>query len=249
MLDLATMVPPTLAPACVAMALDGSGCARACRLAEPGCFDRALSTFAAAYQEPDRAALVSLWSMYYLAALIVPATAALLCCDQVLPVGFDQLGMTIGPAGLAAFRRSDDGHPAEAGRRFDTLVEGHLEPFVGLCAARAGLAPRVFWSNAAVMLDWVLTELGTTDTVPTARAEAVALLEGRAGACRLAHPLRANPDGSKTRRVCCLRYRLSGVAGCGETCPRRSAGMTRGADCLLATPCPEAGEVGRSVAT
>ena len=65
--------------------------------------------------------------------------------------------MTIDPAGLAAFRLSSEGYPASArGRRFDTLVDGHLAPFVTLCAARAGMSPRVFWSNAAVMLDWAL---------------------------------------------------------------------------------------------
>lgn len=229
-LDLAALVPPSLAPSCAAMAVDdGSGCARACRLAEPGGFDRALSAFATAYDEPDRAALVSLWSMYYLAALIVPPTAALLCCDRVLPVGFAELGMTIDPAGLAAFRLPGIGCPAGAScRRFDTLVDGHLAPFVTLCAARAGVSPRVFWSNAAVMLDWALKELGTADTVPAARAEAEALLDGSAGACRLAHPLRGNADGTRTRRVCCLRYRLPGVADCGGTCPRTFNGREAG---------------------
>lgn len=219
--DLAASVPSSLAPFCAAMARGGgSARARAGRLSEPRCFDRALSSFAAAYEEPDRAALVSLWSMYYLASLIVPTAVALLCRDRILPVGFDELGMTIGPGGLAAFRLRGTGRPASGHRRFDTLVEGHLVPFVALCAARAGLSPRVFWSNAAVMLDWVLGEIDTTATLPAARVEAEALLDGRAGACRLAHPLRATSNGGRMRRVCCLRYRLPGVGDCGATCPR-----------------------------
>ncbi len=221
--ELAELVPPSLAPSCAAMTIGCEpDCARACHLGETGAFDRALGAFAAAYDEPDRAALVSLWSMYYLAALVVPPTAALLCRDHVLPVGFAEIGVAIGASGLAAFRLPDGGCPADLRgcRRFDTLVEGHLAPFVTLCAARANLSTRVFWSNAAVMLDWVLGELRAAETLPEARAEAEALLAGHAGACRLAHPLRIEADGTRTRRVCCLRYRLPGVADCGSLCPR-----------------------------
>ncbi len=226
-LDLAELVPPSLAPSCAAMTIGGPpGCARACRLCEPAHFDGALTAFAAAYHEPDRAALVSLWSMYYLAALIVPTTAALLCRDRVLPVGFEDVGVAIGTAGLAAFRLADAGSPAGGGARFEVLVEGHLSPFAALCAARAGVSPRLIWSNAAVILDWALGELAITDTVPAARAEAEALLAGRVGECRLAHPLRTHPDGTRTRSTCCLRYRLAGVADCGRLCPRRFANLT-----------------------
>lgn len=221
-LDLAAVVPPSLAPACAAMTIgDALGCTRADRLDDTGAFDRALRAFAAGYVEPDRAALVSFWSMYYLAALIAPAAAGLLCRDQALPVGFDEVGVAFDARGLASFRLADAGSPgASHGRRFDLLVEGHLAPFVTLCAARGGLAPRVVWSNAAVVLNWVLDELLAADTLPAARAEAEALLDGRAGACRLAHPLKTRADGTRTRRVCCLRFRLPGVASCGSLCPR-----------------------------
>ena len=74
-LDLAAVVPPSLSPACAAMTIgDAPGCTRADRLGGTGAFDRALHAFAAGYVEPDRAALVSFWSMYYLAALIAPAS-------------------------------------------------------------------------------------------------------------------------------------------------------------------------------
>lgn len=224
--DLAATVPPSLAPSCAAMTVDRARSdLRASQLGEPGRFDYALSAFAAAYHEPDRAALVSLWSMYYLAALIAPATAALLCRDHILPVGFENIGIAVGPSGCATFSLSDLGRTAAAhGRpRFEALVEGHVAPFVSLCVARAGLSPRVIWSNAAVILDWALNEL-SADTVPAARAEAAALLDGNAGACRLACPLRTNGDGTRTRRVCCLRYRLLGVASCGQLCPRTLRG-------------------------
>ena len=207
-LDLATVVPPSLAPSCAAMTVGcAPGCTRACKLGEPAQFDRTLSAFAVAYETPDRAALVSLWSMYYLAALIVPATAVLLCRDHVLPVGFEDIGIAIDTSGLAAFRLPDAGRPVGASgcRRFDTLVDGHVAPFVSICAARAGLSPRVIWVNAAMMLDWALGELRVADTQPSARDEAEALLDGRAGDRRLAHPLRGHADGTRVRWVCCLR--------------------------------------------
>lgn len=220
-LDFVDLLPPSLAPSCTAMTVGcPPGCDRACRLGDAACFDRAMTAFAAGYREPDRGALVSLWSMYYLVALIVPATAALLCRDRVLPVGYDEIGLAIGEGGTAAFLLADAGSGAAGTRRFDTLVEGHLAPFAALCAARTALSPRLFWSNAAVVLDWALGEMPAGGTIVAARAEAEALLAGGAGACRLARPLRTNDNGSRTRRVCCLRYRLPGVADCGGLCPR-----------------------------
>ena len=226
---LAERVPPRLAASCAAMTIAAvPDCPSACRLAEPERFDRVLSAFAAPFAEPDRGALVSLWSMYYLAALIVPATAALLCRDHVLPVGFDEVGIHVDPAGLAAFRLVHDGS-SQAGRwghRFDTLVDGHLAPFVALCAARTGLSPRIFWSNAAVILDWTLGQLrGDDDLCRPASEEAQALLGGRAPCRRLASPLRRKADGRRVRAVCCLRYRLEGVDDCGALCPRARAGL------------------------
>ena len=129
--------------------------------------------------------------------------------------------MAIGVAGLAAFRLDDAGGAAGPGARFEVLVEGHLSPFAALCAERAGLSPRLIWSNAAFILDWALGELASTATVPAARAEAEALLAGRGGACRLAHPLRTVANGTRTRRMCCLRYKLAGIADCGALCPRK----------------------------
>lgn len=222
-LDTAAGMPTSLAPYCRAMTLGvGTGRARACRLCEADVFDRALSAFSAAYHQPDRDALVSLWSMYYLAALIVPPTSALLRHDVILPVGFDEIGMTIGGDGRPDFRLSGEGCRAgkDHSRRFETLVDGHLAPFVTLCATRTQLSPRVFWSNAAVLLEWTLGELATVPTIPGPRIEAEALLAGHAGACRLAHPMRVLADGTRRRRVCCLRYRLAGVDDCGTLCPR-----------------------------
>lgn len=229
-LDFVDSLPPSLVSSCAGMTLGcPPDCARACRLGDAAQFDAVLDAFAARFHDPDRAALVSFWSLYYLAPLIVPSTAALLCRDRILPVGFEELGLATSETGIAAFLLPH-GAPRTAGAcRFETLVDGHLAPFAALCASRTGLSPRIVWANAAAILDWALGELEGVDTVAEARAEARALLDGGAGACRLAYRLRRDAQGACVRRVCCLRYRLPGVPDCGALCPRNdmaSAGRT-----------------------
>ena len=208
-------LPLSLRPFCLALVV-GSDAIPAVRLTEDDTFDGALKAFATRFPRPDQAALVSLWSLYYFAALIVPATVTALLEDRTLPVGFEDVGLVVGPDGAVTFRLRDDGRAGSPGRRFEMLVEGHLVPFVALCARRSGLSARLFWSNASVTFDWVLGELTACDTLPGPRREAEAMI---AGGGRLANPYVALPDGERLRRICCLRHRLQGVAACAAICP------------------------------
>ena len=105
------------------------------------------------------------------------------------------------------------------------LVEGHLRPFVDMCHARCGIAPRVLWGNAAVILDYVAGELGCAGE-PTCPAAATRLGWRGDLACGrnpLAQALCADASGCRRRRVCCLRHRLPGVPSCGALCPLERA--------------------------
>ena len=213
--DLAQRLPRSLLPFCTAMTV-GSDAAPASRLTEEGAFDTALMAFATRFSRPDRAALVSFWSLYYLAALIVPATVAVLLDDMVLPAGFDEVGLVVGPDGSVAFRLPGEGRAALPGRRFETLVDGHLDPFVAVCARRSSLSARLFWANASVTFAWVLGELRGCDIARGPMLEVEAMLtEGG----RLANPFASMPNGNRIRRICCLRHRLDGVAACAGICP------------------------------
>ena len=193
--------------------------------------------FGAAYPGADRRAVVSLWTQWYFAALIVPAVAALIRLDRALPLGLDEVRLDLRENGTpAAFLVAHDGVPAADGAaRFAALVEGHVEPLVAQLSALFGVPRRVLWTNVAVLVDWTMREVeacGACRAGPL--AECRALLAVRDRACGAANPLcgalRRTPCAAGTasgetsgmvcrRRVCCLRYKLPGVPSCGDLCP------------------------------
>ena len=83
----------------------------------------------------------------------------------------------------------------------------------------------MLWGNAGVIVDHVLRELRDAGArMPQAAAEAEACLGWHGGPPSVRSPLphtfrRAGPHNARCRRVCCLRYRLPGVASCGTLCP------------------------------
>lgn len=188
--------------------------------------------FAGAYDGSDRRAVASLWSMYYLTTLIVPAVAALLCLDRILPVGFDTVQVDLDRDGrVARLWLPDSGAIAgDDASPFARLVDGHLVPFVALCSGASGLSPRVLWNNAAVIVDYAVNELAAFGTPEPAKLRhAQALLAGdtsaSAGPSPLALPFRAGRNSrSCERRLCCLRYRLPGIEPCAGLCPLRRRG-------------------------
>jgi len=210
-------------------------------LRDPAVFDATLAAFGAGVGAApaglDRRALVSYWSQFYLAALATPALTALVRLGRPLPLAFERTSLELDAAGRPARLLVDPDHPATGcgGSCLDVtqvpqpglagLVEDHLRPFVELCCAQCGLAPRVIWGNAAVILDYVAGELGASDA--PACAEVAACLGRCAGpACArtpLAQALCAGAAGCR-RRTCCLRSRLPGIPSCGALCPLERCG-------------------------
>ena len=146
-------------------------------LRDPGVFETTLSTFGAGYGAVDRRVLVSYWSQFYLAALATPALTALACLGRPLPLAFDTTRLELDDAGrparlLVPAETPDCRSGCASG--LAGLVEGHLRPFVDMCHARCGIAPRVLWGNAAVILDYVAGELGCAGE-PTCPAAATRL--------------------------------------------------------------------------
>ncbi|MCJ2127614.1 siderophore-iron reductase FhuF [Methylobacterium sp. E-045] len=173
------------------------------------------------FETADRRALVSLWTQYYLPALIIPYFTALSRLGRALPIGFDRIGFELDESGIVSrfiVAEEDDRHGgAEPG--LDPLIEGHLRPFFDLCQTHYGLSRHVLWCNAGVTADFALREL-SRDAVPAfTRAEACL---GRCGSdafgrCPLAQAFRGGEE--RRRRVCCMRYRIPGVPSCGALCP------------------------------
>ncbi|WP_375463217.1 siderophore-iron reductase FhuF [uncultured Methylobacterium sp.] len=202
----------------------GAGVRPLSTLRDGAVFDAVIDGFGAPYGSADRRAVVSLWTQSYLAALLIPSVTALLCLGRGLPVGFERVGFELDAGGvLARFLLPDDA--GEPNPSLAALIDGHLRPFVELCHAHSGLSRRVVWGNAGVIVDLVLRELGTgADLRPGPLAEAEVCLgrqRGHAvGRCPLAQVFHASgPSDARRRRVCCMRYRLPGVASCGPSCP------------------------------
>jgi len=240
--EVAAQVPDSLAAyrGGVAAGPGGAEALPLCALRDPGLFDATLAAFAAglgaacdtgcgtgcgtACAAHDRRVLVSYWSQFYLAALATPALTALMRLGRPLPLAFDALHLELDATGRPArflipeAESGCDPAPGLAG-----LVEAHLRPFVELCHARCGIAPRVLWGNAAVILDYVAGELGGREGAAPACDDVAACLGWRAGpACArspLSQALCPGASGCRRRRVCCLRHRLPGVPSCGALCP------------------------------
>ncbi|MCJ2072297.1 siderophore-iron reductase FhuF [Methylobacterium sp. J-030] len=204
-------------------------------LRDPLVFDATLSAFAAGLGPEagcipcDRRILVSYWSQFYFAALATPALTALIRLGRPLPLAFDAMSLERDGAGRPCrFRLPAAGCGSCQAPGLAGLVEAHLRPFVELCHARCGIAPRILWGNAAVILDYVARELGDGETA--ACDDVASCLGWRAGpACSkspLAQALCPGASGCR-RRVCCLRHRLPGVPSCGALCPVDCAAQRR----------------------
>lgn len=195
-------------------------------------FDEVLDGFGATLGEsgdktvgsPDRRALVSLWTQYYLPALLIPYFTALSRFGHALPVGFERVGFELDETGIVSRFLLAEGDILRADREsgLAPLIDGHLRPFFELCHAHSGLSRRVLWGNAGVVADLALRELGLdAGLAPPLLSQADSCL-GRCGgdafrACPLAQAFSAGEE--RRRRVCCMRYRLPGVASCGALCP------------------------------
>ncbi len=230
--EVAARVPDSLAAyrGGVAAGPGGPDARPLAALRDPAVFEATLTAFGAHIgagpSTVDRRALVSYWSQFYLAALATPALTALVRLGRPLPLAFERTSLELDAAGRPARLLVDPGEPgcgraclAAARPGLAGLVEDHLRPFVELCCAQCGLAPRVIWGNAAVILDYVAGELGGD---APACAEVAACL-GRCGgpACPrtpLAQALCPGESGCR-RRTCCLRSRLPGIPSCGALCP------------------------------
>jgi ferric iron reductase protein FhuF len=191
-----------------------------------------LTRFGSAYPPSDHRGLASLWSKHYFITLIPPVVAASLILDHRLPLHLDHLQLILDDNGLpAAFKLPDPGQrwtstPADAFERFEELLEHQLRPFIDAIACHGRLSPKVLWSNAGNYFEWLLGVL--ENAMPHADVthghqllNARHFPDGRRNP--LFQPVRyvevdGRPELKRQRRVCCIRYRVSGVELC-DNCP------------------------------
>jgi ferric iron reductase protein FhuF len=198
--------------------LEGDGC------------ERLLARFAAVYPGCDRRALVSMWTQWHFGALLIPATAALVLCGRDLPLELGRVSIVPQESGLTAAIVMPDEGGEPAGDLFGRLFDGHVAPLIDHLAERFRVSPRLLWTNAASIFEWTLQQL------PAERLDAQALscarlrLERQCDALGRRNPMLGavsypleNGEPVRRRKLCCLRYLLTGVADCGSLCPLNGA--------------------------
>ncbi|MET3693654.1 siderophore-iron reductase FhuF [Methylobacterium goesingense] len=229
--EVAARVPDSLGAyrGSVVAGSGGPGARPLTALQDPAVFDATLAAFGAGFGAVDRRILVSYWSQFYFAALATPALTALVCLGRALPLAFEATSLELDDAGRPArllVAANAAQAPCGVAPGLGGLVEAHLAPFVALCHRQCGLAPRVLWGNAAVILDHVAGELGVELGRNVSACAEIAACLGRgappcgSGGMPLARALCPGAGGCRRRRVCCLRSGLPGVPSCGALCPR-----------------------------
>lgn len=200
------------------------------RLLDEAMLDGLLLRFAERHPGGERQALVSMWSQWHFAAVVIPTVAALLLAHRELPVALPEARFALHDDGrTAAILLRPGATLAPAGRRgrFDALIEGHLAPLVKLLAAHFPVSARLMWANVAVRFAWAVqqcAERPEADRDGIAEAEKLLTTALTPAGARnpLYDMLRPSPlvaIEACQRRVCCLRYLLPGVADCGSLCP------------------------------
>lgn len=202
----------------------------ACRdLFTPDGFERAMAPLLARYPDTDRRAVASLWSLYYFSTLTIAPIVLWRRLGIALPLALDDMSLIAAPdTGMAqAFGLAGAGKAVPGLSIIQALapmIEEHLKPAIGFISGHCHLSPHLLWCNAAGYIDWILRELDPGND----EAEGLELFAAPKLADGTDNPLQgaikrvpdAGGNGLRSqRKVCCLRFMVPGVGGCGATCP------------------------------
>ncbi|MDF2619911.1 MAG: fhuF [Xanthobacteraceae bacterium] len=194
--------------------------------------DTVLARFAARYEQPEARAVASQWSKLYFSRLLVPAVAAAIALDWRLPLAPEHMRVALDEqGGVTAFALPHPGalYPSrDAEERFGFLVDEHLPVVIDSIARVSGLSRRVLWSNAGNLFETVVSHCsGMLSEAHAGVRHGREMLARRrlspGHANPLFEPVRYLPDGTRLRRVCCLRYLIPSLPYCGS-CPLERQG-------------------------
>lgn len=196
-------------------------------LLDDACFDAVISGYAARHPGVDRRAIVSLWSLFYLSTVGIGVVVAAVVYRVRLPLDLQGLALAHDDGGLPQALLLPHGgsrSPEPVGvEMLEMLLTIHCEPLIAAIARGQKVSKRMLWNNLVVYLDWALREIGA-HIGAEAVADSLAALHAPLLSDGSRNPLhgllrRDEVSGEATRKVCCLRYCVPGVGGCGGVCP------------------------------
>lgn len=187
-------------------------------------FDALLTRFGQDYPDADRRAVASFWSQHYFARLTIALTAFCLAAPRPLALELTALQVRFCPAKGTplCFHLRCGGATRSSHALVKAIYDEQVAGTVAAVKQHTGLSARLLWENAGCYGIWALGEIARSQ--PSLAQAANLLLHDaswpRAACAMLPHLKHAARDNRNcTRRVCCLRYCLPGVARCLGTCP------------------------------
>lgn len=181
--------------------------------------------FAGRFDLFDERATHSIWMKWHLNVVLPPVLLADVCLRRSVAISLDQVRFIIAEDGRVAAVQI--GHESlltseqDPFRRLQSLVFDHLAPLIDLLTARTKLTRRICWSNAGNTFEAMLRRIEQVAGPSQRLAEAQEILASPHWPGGFPNPLAGAVhyrNGVRTRRICCLQYRLPDRRFC-SACP------------------------------
>lgn len=200
-------------------------------LIEADIFAELIDRFSVQFEGADRRAIVSMWTLYYFSTLTIAVAVAGLELGRTLPASIDEMSLCVDSSTGApqAFLLPHLGVETDAisiESALHSVLALHAAPLIDALARNSGVGRKMLWTNVAAYLDWIVDEIGRQSDRPAAAGFAASYRSEiwAEGWKNPTHGLIRRECDDKgeaygRRKVCCLRYGLPGVGGCGISCP------------------------------
>lgn len=179
-------------------------------------------------RETHARALLSQWTKYYFGFTATAGLVSAALLRRPLDMSVDKTQVVLRDGlPIAAYFARDALQPVECdpALRYAPLVE-HLNTVIDTLCAMTRIAPRVLWSNAGNLLDYLFEQCAPQSDLTGDMAWLFGPLaaNGEANPLRLpvrkAKPRAASlPNPFSARRVCCVRYEIPGETQLCGRCP------------------------------
>lgn len=200
-------------------------------LLDPAVLQAVIDRFATGFAGGDRRAVVSMWTLYYFSTLTIAAAISLFVLRREVPFALADMRLCLSraqgePLSFVIGRIGPRRPRIDAAAALHGLLRLHLEPLVEAVARAGGVSKKLLWNNVTGYLLWILDEIAGGDAESEA-GRAASLVRTRNWPDGWTNPMHdmlrpaVDDDGAPCirRKICCLRYALPGVGGCGVSCP------------------------------